>query len=253
MLRTAKAEVQPPRPFLGVAYGAGRPESAPDKQSSARGLESAFASLKPLPFARDEVLAGARVAGPESVTLLDDAATESALKAEPIKEFKIIHLAMHGFSDVGDPDRAGLVLAPGNPKEDGLWQAREIRESRMAAELVTLSACETGVGRLQGEEGVMNLARLFLVAGAKSVVASLWDADDRSTATLMAHFYRQIAGGKTVAEALRAAQIEMLKEFGADMPPYYWAGFTVIGDGKRQISFTKTGSTVERTEGVDFR
>ena len=99
----------------------------------------------------------------------------------------------------------------------------------------------------------MNLARTFLIAGAKSVVASLWDADDRSTATLMAHFYRQIATGKSVAEALRSAQMEMLKEFGSDMPPYYWAGFTVIGDGKRQINFTQTRSTVQRTEGVDFR
>ena len=99
----------------------------------------------------------------------------------------------------------------------------------------------------------MNLARTVLVAGAKSVVASLWDADDRSTATLMSRFYRQIAAGKNVSEALRAAQMEMVKEFGANMPPYYWAGFTVIGDGKRQISFTKTRSTVERTEGVNFR
>jgi CHAT domain-containing protein len=253
MLRTARTESLRPRPFLGVAYGPGHPETVPDKQDSTRGLASAFATLKPLPFANDEVLAGARVAGTESVTLLGGAATESALKAEPIKEFKVIHLAMHGFSDLANPDRAGLVLAPGDSKEDGLWQAREIRESRMAADLVTLSACETGIGRLQGEEGIMNLARTFLVAGAKSVVASLWDADDRSTATLMAHFYRQIAAGKSVAEALRSAQMEMLKEFGTDMPPYYWAGFTVIGDGKRQISFTKTRSTVERTEGVDFR
>jgi CHAT domain-containing protein len=250
MLRTARSEVQLPRPFLGVAYGPGRPEGS---ENSTRALESAFANLKPLPFARDEVLAGARVAGPESITLLDGAATESALKSEPIKDFKVIHLAMHGFGDIADPDRAGLVLAPGDAKEDGLWQAREIRESRIAADLVTLSACETGVGRLQGEEGVMNLARTFLVAGAKSVVASLWDADDRSTATLMSRFYRQIATGKSVSEALRAAQMEMLKEFGANMPPYYWAGFTVIGDGKRQISFTKTRSTVERTEGVNFR
>ncbi len=252
MLRTARSEVQLPRPFLGVAYGPGHPEAAASENST-RALDSAFANLKPLPFARDEVLAGARVAGPESVTLLDGAATESALKAEPIKDFKIIHLAMHGFGDIADPDRAGLVLAPGDAREDGLWQAREIRESRIAADLVTLSACETGVGRLQGEEGVMNLARTFLVAGAKSVVASLWDADDRSTATLMSRFYRQIAAGKNVSEALRAAQMEMVKEFGANMPPYYWAGFTVIGDGKRQISFTKTRSTVERTEGVNFR
>src|SRR5262249_32695101 len=99
----------------------------------------------------------------------------------------------------------------------------------------------------------MNLARTFLVAGAKSVVASLWDADDRSTATLMSRFYRQIATGKSVSEALRAAQMEMLKEFGSNMPPYYWAGFTVIGDGKRQIMFTNNRPTVERTEAVTFR
>ena len=81
MLRTARSEGQRPRPFLGVAYGPGRPEPGPERQDATRNLASAFASLKPLPFARDEVLAGARVAGPESV-LLDGAATESALKAE---------------------------------------------------------------------------------------------------------------------------------------------------------------------------
>jgi CHAT domain-containing protein len=254
MLRTDRSRVEPPKPFLGLAYSPGRPEQRVGVQhSTSRGLESAFANLKPLPFARDEVQAGARIAGNQSVVLLDAAATESALKAERIREFKVIHFAMHGFGDIADPDRAGLVLAPGDLKEDGLWQAREIRESRVAADLVTLSACETGVGRLQGEEGIMNLARTFLVAGAKSVVASLWDADDRSTATLMTRFYRQIADGKNVAEALRAAQLSMLSEFGSDMQPYYWAGFTVIGDGKRQISFTKAGPAVERAKSGNIR
>jgi CHAT domain-containing protein len=135
-----------------------------------------------------------------------------------------------------EPDRAGLVLAPGSGPEDGFWQAREIRRSHLSADLVTLSACETGTGRLQGEEGVMNLARSFLVAGAKSVVASLWDADDRSTATLMAHFYKHVAGGERVSDSLRKAQVEMLAEFGEDVKPYFWAGFTVIGDGTRKIT-----------------
>ena len=99
----------------------------------------------------------------------------------------------------------------------------------------------------------MNLARTFLIAGAKSVVASLWDADDRSTATLMAHFYEQIGNGKSVAEALRNAQLAMLTEFGSDMPPYFWAGFTVIGDGNRKISFTKTKPAVAEAERVDIR
>ena len=88
----------------------------------------------------------------------------------------------------------------------------------------------------------MNLARDFLVAGAKSVVASLWDADDRSTATLMAHFYKHVAAGEMIGDALRSAQTEMLAEFGEDAKPYYWSGFTVIGDGTRKITL-QAGTT----------
>jgi CHAT domain-containing protein len=254
MLRTARREVQPQRPFLGVAYSPGGTAGEGGKgYVASRGLDLDLAHLKPLLFARDEVESGARILGAGSLILPDDKATESSLKSEPLQDFKIIHLALHGFGDMTEPDRAGLVLAPGDPREDGLWQAREIRESRFGADLVTLSACETGVGRLQGEEGIMNLARTFLVAGAKSVVASLWDADDRSTATLMKHFYDEIAHGKNVAEALRAAQLTMLREFGSDLQPYYWAGFTVIGDGRRQINSTKTNTAVERTAGGNIQ
>lgn len=254
VLRTTKRQSEPRKSFLGIAYSPGGPGGGAIAQYSAlRGIESDLAKLKPLPFAREEVQAGARIAGEGSVALLDNAATESALKAEPLGDFKVIHLAMHGFGDNADPDRAGLVLAPGDSREDGLWQAREIQESRLAADLVTLSACETGVGRLQGEEGIMNLARTFLVAGARSVVASLWDADDRTTATLMTHFYREIGNGRSVAEALRNAQLSMLSEFGSDMQPYFWAGFTVIGDGNRKINFTKTKSPVEQSASVNIR
>lgn len=258
MLRTAKRQLQPPRPFLGVAYSPGGPAGERGKgYVASRGLELGLnfnlAHLKPLLFARGEVESGARIFGPGSMVLPDDKASESALKALPLQDFEIIHLALHGFGDVVEPDRAGLVLAAGGPNEDGLWQAREIRRSRLDADLVTLSACETGVGRLEGEEGIMNLAQTFLIAGAKSVVASLWDADDRSTATLMKHFYEQIAAGKTVAEALRQAQLTMLTEFGSGFQPYYWAGFTVIGDGRREISFTKSKPVVERSASGNIR
>ncbi len=250
MLRTARRQVQPQRPFLGVAYSPGGPAGEGGKGYIASrglglGLNFNLAHLKPLLFARDEIESGARIFGAGSMVLPDDKATESALKALPLQDFEIIHLALHGFGDVVEPDRAGLVLAPGGPNEDGLWQAREIRRSRLDADLVTLSACETGTGRLQGEEGIMNLARAFLIAGAKSVVASLWEVDDRSTATLMQHFYEQIAAGRTVADALREAQLKMLTEFGSGFQPYYWAGFTVIGDGRREINFTKTEPVVE--------
>jgi CHAT domain-containing protein len=254
MLRISKRTTDPPRPFLGVAYSPEHHEGgAQNQQVATRGIDSQISNLKPLPFAREEVQAAARVAGKDSVLLVDDAASESAVKSQPLQDFRIIHLAAHGFGNLTEPDRAGLVLATGDPKEDGLWQAREIRQSRLAADLVTLSACETGTGRLQGEEGIMNLARTFLIAGAKSVVASLWDVDDRSTATLMTHFYQQIANGNDITQALRQAQLGMLTEFGADMQPYYWAGFTVIGDGRRKINFTQASTTNLRAAGKHIR
>jgi CHAT domain-containing protein len=82
----------------------------------------------------------------------------------------------------------------------------------------------------------MNLARAFLIAGAKSVVASLWSVDDRSTATVMDLFYKHLAAGVEVREALRQAQLEFIKLYGQRTQPYYWAGFEVIGDGTRRIN-----------------
>jgi CHAT domain-containing protein len=236
-LRSVRPAATPSRPFLGIAFSPASNSNAIARASKSR--EASFGNhpvnLNPLPYAQQEVSAAAQIFGGGSVLLTGDRASESALKAQPLGEFKIIHLAAHGVSDLVEPDRAGLVLAPETGTEDGFWQSREIRRSHLSADLVTLSACDTGIGRLQGEEGVMNLARSFLVAGAKSAVASLWDADDRSTATLMGHFYRHVANGERVADALRKAQMEMLTEFGENTKPYFWSGFTVIGDGTRKI------------------
>ena len=167
-------------------------------------------------------------------------ASEAAVKSEPLADFKVIHLAAHGVSDEMEPDRTALVFAPGSESEDGLWQAREIRRTRLNADVVVLSACETGSGRLQGQEGVMNLARAFLTAGARSVVASLWDVDDRSTATLMESFYEHLKGGSTVNDALRQAQLDFIKEYGVKAKPDLWAGFEVIGDGTKRFTFEKS-------------
>ncbi len=154
-----------------------------------------------------------------------------------IADFKIIHLAVHGVSDTTEPDRAALVLAPGNGSEDGVWQSREITRFRLNADVVVLSACETGSGRLQGQEGVMNLARAFLIAGSRSVVASLWAVDDRSTATLMESFYQHLKTGITVNEALRQAQLDFIKDYGDKAKPNMWAGFEVIGNGTSRFNF----------------
>ena len=251
-LRSAPSGSSPSTPFLGVAFSPkeGARSAASDSREASFGDHPM--NLKPLPYAQQEVGAAASIFGSSSVLLEGDRASESRLAAQGLANFNIIHIAAHGVSDLVEPDRAGLVLAPGGASDDGFWQAREIRRSKLAADLVTLSACDTGVGRLQGEEGIMNLARSFLVAGAKSVVASLWEVDDRSTATLMTHFYKHVANGQTVADSLREAQREMLTEFGKDTRPYFWSGFTVIGDGTRKIAL-QTRTTKPRAAGENLR
>jgi CHAT domain-containing protein len=112
---------------------------------------------------------------------------------------------------------------------------REIRDLNLTADLVTLSACDTGVGALEGEEGIANLVRAFLFAGAKSVVASLWAASDVYTLNLMQHFYLYIAAGEDKGSALRHAQMDLIKEFGEQATPFYWARFIIVGDGSRSI------------------
>jgi CHAT domain-containing protein len=98
----------------------------------------------------------------------------------------------------------------------------------------------------------MNLARSFLTAGAKSVVASLWSVDDRSTATLMESFYTHLAQGSTVSYALRQAQLDFIKTYGEKAKPYLWAGFEVIGDGTRRLK-TETNNADVRSTGANFR
>lgn len=149
----------------------------------------------------------------------------------------MLHLAVHGISNPRTPDRAALVLlSDPASSEDGLLQAREISGLHLNAKLVVLSACDTAVGRLQGQEGVANLAKAFLFAGAKTVVATLWSVDDEFSVTLMRRFYRNLAQGQDKGSALRNAKRAVLREFSEKTAPYYWAGFSLIGQGDLPIS-----------------
>jgi CHAT domain-containing protein len=116
-----------------------------------------------------------------------------------------------------------------------------MRDLNLAADLVTLSACDTGVGALEGEEGIAHLVRAFLFAGAKSVDASLWTASDVYARNLMQHFYRYIAAGEDKGSALRHAQMDLIKEFANEAMPFYWAGFIMVGDGSRSIRISPNG------------
>jgi CHAT domain-containing protein len=202
-----------------------------------RDLSDAFgATLYDLPETREEVLTASKTIGPDSVTLLGPNATETAFKAEPLADFKIVHIAAHGFVDTQFPERSGVVLGVDpSSHDDGLLQLREIMRLRFNADLVTLSACNTGVGKIEGEEGVTNLVEAFLVSGARAVAASLWSADDTYTVDLMEHFYAHIAGGEGKSGALRQAKLDLLAKYGKDVPPYYWGAFVLIGDGGSPI------------------
>lgn len=103
------------------------------------------------------------------------------------------------------------------------------------ADLVTLSACDTGIGKVEGEEGITNLAEAFLVSGGRAVVASLWSADDTFTSDLMKRFSTHLAQGEDKATALRDAKVDLLTKYGDHVSPYYWGAFVLIGDGGSPI------------------
>jgi CHAT domain-containing protein len=183
--------------------------------------------LVALPESRYEVETVATDLPQPHTILLGGNATETDFKRLPLDQYEVIHLALHGYADPEFPDRSALVFAPETPPiDDGLLQVREIRQLHLNASLVTLSACDTGVGPV-GEEGVADIVNAFIEAGSQSVVSTLWAIDDQATAKLMIDFYGQLGRGVSKADALRQAQIEMMK---SGEPPYYWAGFELDGE-----------------------
>jgi CHAT domain-containing protein len=187
--------------------------------------------LQPLYGARQEAEAvGATL---NASALLGDAATEARVKQQ-IASADLIHLATHGLLEYGDPRQTGsrdtpgaIALAPGNG-EDGLLTSTEILQMELQADLVVLSACDTGRGRITGD-GVIGLSRSFIAAGVPSVIVSLWAVPDAPTAELMTEFYNQMAQGQTKAQALRQA---MLITMQTHPDPKNWAAFTLIGNAE---------------------
>lgn len=114
-------------------------------------------------------------------------------------------------------------------------QVREIRGLSLHSELVVLSACDTGSRRLLGQEGIASLESASLLAGARSVIETLWPADDTFTIALMKRMYQHLADGDDKGAALRQSKLDLLKEFGIQALPIYWAGFTLVGDGSTAI------------------
>jgi len=115
-------------------------------------------------------------------------------------------------------------------------QPSEIQTFKQRPDIVTLSACDTGTGIMHGQEGVSSLIRPFLAAGAGSVVANQWAADDRFILTMMREFYMRLAAGADVAEALRGAKLRMLELFGPQAVPRLWSGVLAYGDAASVVA-----------------
>ena len=189
-------------------------------------------TLKPLPATRAEVEEIAALY-PQAEVFLGRQATEERAKAIGAAP-RLVHFACHGILDERFPLNSALVLSlpeqRAEGQENGLLQAWEIFESvRLDANLVTLSACDTALGREMGGEGLVGLTRAFQYAGARSVVASLWSVSDRSTARLMKAFYGYLRGGMPKDEALRSAQIDQIRKRSH---PFHWAAFELFGDSR---------------------
>jgi CHAT domain-containing protein len=164
-----------------------------------------------------------------SQLLLAAEASEPTLKASPLDHFALIHFAVHGVVSTQFPERSALVLRAAGD-DDGLLQAREILGLKLKADLVTLSACASGAGSVHGQDGVASLVRPFLAAGARSVVANLWTADDRFSLAIMKQFYAELHAGVDKATALRDAKMAMLHTYGVRAVPKLWAGLVINGD-----------------------
>lgn len=150
-----------------------------------------------------------------------------------LSQYRYIHFATHGLLDTERPGLSALVLSMVNSKgkaENGFLRTNDIYNMKLPAELVVLSACQTGLGKEVKGEGLIGLTRSFMYAGARRVVVSLWSVNDKATADLMENFYQgMLKNNQRPAAALRNAQIEMWKQ-KAWQSPYYWSAFIIQGD-----------------------
>lgn len=250
-LRKARAHVKPaPRPFLGVGnpgfIGGGESETALARLAGTCREGGAvpaalLRALPPLPDTADEVRRVAqRLNADPGAVLLGSAATEANLRRQTLQDYNVLYFATHGLlpGELQCDSEPGLALTPpsgeaASAADDGLLDASEVAKLTLNADLVVLSACNTaaGGGRLGGE-ALAGLAEAFFYAGARTLVASHWQVPSRATASLMTDMFDKLgprlAGG--VAESLRRAQLALAGD-PATAHPFYWAAFTVIGDG----------------------
>lgn len=163
---------------------------------------------------------------PLSDVRLREDASEAYLKLADLGRFRVLHFATHTLVDEHTASRTALVLAPGDG-ENGLMGPSELASLRLDADLVVLSSCRSAGGVVLKGEGVQGLTAPLLQAGARAVVATQWEVGDRSTVGFMEVFYRHLAAGRSVGDALRSAKLEAIR---GGAPANEWAAFVAVGD-----------------------
>jgi CHAT domain-containing protein len=169
---------------------------------------------------------------------LDFDASRATVTGANLGRYRIVHFATHGFIDDQHPELSGIVLSlvdeQGRP-QDGFLRMHDIYNLKLSADLVVLSACNTGLGKEVKGEGLIGLTRGFMYAGASGVLASLWKVDDEATAELMKQFYEaMLKKGMSPAAALRDSQLAMRRQ-KRWQAPYYWAGFVIQGQYNEKV------------------
>ena len=191
-------------------------------------------SIRRLPFTRqeaDQILAVAPAGS--NLKAIDFRANRALVMSGELSKYRYVHFATHGYLDTSRSGLSAVVLSmideQGNP-QDGFLHTHDIYNLKLPAELVVLSACETGLGKEVKGEGIEGLTRAFMYAGARRVIVSLWNVNDKATASLMQRLYvGMLRSKKTPAAALRAAQIELLRT-QQWQSPYFWAAFVMQGE-----------------------
>jgi CHAT domain-containing protein len=193
-------------------------------------------SLPALKYSGLEIENIAHLFRQNKVTVLEkENATERWLKSNPLADYKIIHFSAHSVIDDKKPTRSAIVLSyRQNLVGNGLLQTRDIYNLKLNADLVTLSACQTGLGQFIRGEGIEGLSRAFFYAGSSSVLMSLWSVNDQATYLLMERFYRHLKSSEPLMGALRNAKLEMIQSRTLSHP-YYWAGFVINGRTDAQV------------------
>jgi len=198
------------------------PTNASAAQRKAIGRAEAK-DLPELPLTKQEIASfGYTFKGAK--TEFGDSASAAAL-IDALKNYKHVHIAGHARTNAADPFQAAIYLAP-DEMDSGVFTMQKLLGTKVNADLVTLSACETGRGMLAGGDEIIGFTRAFLTAGAKQVISSLWRVSDLTSAILMKHFFRELKKGLSTDEALRAAQLKVMKDYPH---PAYWAGFRTEG------------------------